>query len=279
MSTEARDEYLEILTKPSSVELSESGISHSVRFTFLGVTLLIGGPFVSIIVHYAIGDPFSILLFMFSLLSGLILWFLGVLTVGDTLKVMRLKLAAHMLRSLSLHAVLAYDRGSSEAMKRVIKAEQEEKGFIVRAFRAIGVNVEQAFILGALQGAMRASEMPYIMVYRNGILDGASATLVSYVTAATIRSTTFIVALILLGLVMFIVSILADPILVYTTARTLRNHAKRENEIRRALGLAETPAEAPGIGGLIVSLLTLGLYLPVYARNLEKSITTHILTH
>jgi hypothetical protein len=182
-------------------------------------------------------------------LIGGLLGFIGFIAILNTLKVERLKLATHMLRSLSLHAVLAYDKGGVEAVRRVAEAEQKEKGFVVRAFRAAGTNIEQAFAASALEGARRTSEPPYILVYRNGILD-APSTLVANLTARTIGATIGILAFIILGLVMLVVGILLGSIVIYTTARTLRNHGKRENEVRRVLGLPETLTEAPGVGGL-----------------------------
>jgi len=49
-----------------------------------------------------------------------------------------------MLRSLSLHALMANEKGNDEALRMLGEAEHRERSFIVRSFRAAGVNVEQA---------------------------------------------------------------------------------------------------------------------------------------
>ena len=47
--------------------------------------------------------------------------------MSDALKVERLRLAAHMLRSKSLHAVLASEKGNDEALRLVSEMEARER--------------------------------------------------------------------------------------------------------------------------------------------------------
>jgi len=132
----------------------------------------------------------------------------------------------------------------------LIDVERKESGFIIRAFRATGVNVEQCFVRGVVEGIEKSSEPPYILIYRNGILDVPS-TLVANLTTRMASAGIALLVFILLGVIMLMITIIMTPILVYTTGRALRKHAVRENNVRRALGLPETPEEAPGIGGSI----------------------------
>jgi len=54
--------------------------------------------------------------------------------LSDALKVERLRLAAHMLRNISLHSVLASEKGNNEALRLVSEMEARERGFITRTF-------------------------------------------------------------------------------------------------------------------------------------------------
>ncbi len=103
--------------------------------------------------------------------------------------------------------------------------------------------------------------------------------MVANITARTAGAIISLFALILLGLIMLVIGVLMGSIFVYTTARTLKNHAEMENRVRRLLGLDPVPANAPGVGGLIASIITGGLYLPLYARSLTSSINLHITSH
>ena len=261
----------EILAKPSPVELYRSRLSGSAWLLFLGVVAVAGG-----IAYYNISENWVAILVAWFL--GGILGYLGFLAITNALKVERLRLAAHMLRSLSLHALMANEKGNDEALRMLGEAEHRERSFIVRAFRAAGVDVEQTFLESTIEGIRKGSEPPYILVYRNGVLD-APATLTANLTARTAGVVIGIFAFILLGLVMLAVGIIIDSIFIYTTSRTLKKHAQLENRVRRQLGLREVPAEGPGAGGLIVSILTGGLYLPIYAKKLTESLDAHIATH
>ncbi len=105
---------------------------------------------------------------------------------SNTLKVERLRLATHMLRSISLHAVLASERSNSEALRLVSKMEARERGFITRMFRATGVDVTGAFMESTLKGVEKMAQPPYILVHRNCVLD-APSTLVVNLTARTLK--------------------------------------------------------------------------------------------
>ena len=257
-----------ILSKPSPVELYRSGLSGSAWLLFLGIAVIIAS-----IVYYNVSKSRAAVLIAWFI--GGILGFIGYLAITNALKVERLRLAAHMLRSLSLHAKVAAEKGGSEALRLVEEAERRERGFIVRTFRAAGADVEQAFAQGVLDGIRKGAEPPYILVYRNGVLD-APSTLAANLTARTAGAVFSLLAFMILGLVMLFVGVLLGSLLIYTTARTLKGHATLENRLRRALGLPEVPAEAPGAGGLIASILTLGLYLPIYARSLTASLDAHV---
>lgn len=266
--------YQSELSRPSPVEAYSSGISGSAWLLFIGAVLVIGSIWY-LIANPGLGGVFAVLGAW--IIAG-VLGFIGFVAISNSLKVERLRLAAHMLRSLSLHAVLAYQKNSNEALQLVGEAEHREKGFIIRMFRAAGANVEQAFAEGVVDGIRRASEPPYILVYRNGVLD-APSTLIANLTARGFGAAFGVIAFILLGLVMLAVSIILSAVLIYTTGRALRAHATRENKVREILGLPRVPTEAPGIGGLVASILTAGLYLPMYARKLAKNIDMHIHTH
>ncbi len=54
----------------------------------------------------------------------------------NALKIERLRLAVHMLRSLSMHAALASEKGSEEAMRVLSEAAEKEAGFIERVFQS-----------------------------------------------------------------------------------------------------------------------------------------------
>jgi len=110
------------------------------------------------------------------------------------------------------------------------------------------------------------------------VLD-APSTLVANVTARTAGAIISLFAFILLGLILLVIGVLMGSIFVYTTARTLKKHAEMENRVRRLLGLDPVPANAPGVGGLIASIITDGLYLPLYARGLTNSIDSHVTSH
>ncbi|MCE4627951.1 MAG: hypothetical protein F7C34_02215 [Desulfurococcales archaeon] len=87
--------------------------------------------------------------------------------IGRSLRIERLRLAVHMLRSQALHARLAVESGNPEAERLVReKMEREERGFITRAFRAANVNIEEAFVSGALDSIKREAEPPYVLIYR-----------------------------------------------------------------------------------------------------------------
>ena len=111
-----------------------------------------------------------------------------------------------------------------------------------------------------LKGVEKAAQPPYILVYSNGVLD-APSTLVANATARTAGAVISLFAFILFGLILLVIGMLMRSIFVYTTARTLKNHAEMENRVRRLLGLDPVPANAPGVGGLIASIITSELYL------------------
>ncbi len=252
-------------------------MSGSAWLLFIGIATIIGS-----IVYYNVALRSNIWgglgILLGAWVVGGIMGYIGFLALTNALKIERLRLAAHMLRSLSLHAAIASEKNNEKALHIISEAERKEADFIARAFRAAGVNVEQAFVQGAVESVKRGTEPPYILVYRNGVLD-APATLVANLTARTAGAILGIFAFILLGLIMLAIGIIVGSVFVYTTARTLKKHAVIENRIRRLLGLKEVPVEGPGLGGLIASILTGGLYLPIYARNLTEGINSHILTH
>jgi hypothetical protein len=272
----------DVLSKPSRVELYRSGVSGSAWLLFMGSLVIIGGVLYwhssYAVQKNAINALSGLGILLGAWILGGILGFIGYLAVANGLKIERLRLAAHMLRSLNLHALLAHERNNEEALRLVSEAERREMGFIVRSFRAAGADVEQVFVEGVVDGIRRGSEPPYILIYRNGVLD-APSTLIANLTARTAGAVVGLLAFMFLGLIMLVIGILAGSILVYTTGRALKNHAKRENKVRKMLGLPETPVKGPSIGGLIASILTAGLYLPIYARGLTKSIDSHIITH
>lgn len=267
----------DILSQPSKVELYESGLSGSAWLLFIGVIIIVGGGALAIATSN--GDALSALgTLIGAWIIGGILGYAGYLAISNALKIERLRLAAHMLRSISLHATLAEQKGNKEALELIQKMAKREKGFITRTFRAAGANVEEAFVEGAIRGIKEKTEPPYILVYRNGVLDTPS-TLAANLTARTAGTALGALAFIFLGIILLAVAVIIGSIIAYTTANTLRNHAKLENKIRRLLGLEEKPADAPGAGGLIASILTGGLYLPIYTRKLTDSITAHVTSH
>jgi len=263
------EELLEELLKPSPLELHSSGLSRAAWLIFIGVVLFIGALIGSII------EPSSalFLLFMGWLLAGLS-GLAGYANIVSTLRFERLKLAAHMFRSMNLYAYIAMKRGNREALLLLSDVGREEYGFVIGAFRATGVNAEQ-YVQDTFKTAEKVFEPPYILVYRSGILD-VPATLMTHYTLRGISSLLALFAFILFGLLMLMGTIIGAPILIYLTGRALRNHAIRENKVRRALGLPETPEEAPDIRGLLLSILSAGLYLPIYARKLARSVDGHI---
>ncbi len=101
---------------------------------------------------------------------GGILGFIGFYALSNALKVERLRLAAHMLRSISLHTVLVSEKGNGEALRLASEMEAKERGFITRAFRAAGVDVTGVFMESTLKGVEKAAQPPYILVYRNGCI-------------------------------------------------------------------------------------------------------------
>ena len=269
----SEENVLSILSKPSGLELYSSGLSGSAWLLFVGVAVIIGS-----IIYYNVApdNPWGVVLGAW--VVGGILGFIGFYALSNALKVERLRLAAHMLRSISLHTALASEKGNSEALRLVGEMEKEERSFIARMFRAAGVDVTSAFMQSTLEGVERVTQPPYILIYRNGVLD-APSTLVANVTARTAGAIMFAFAFILLGLIMLAIGVLIGSIFVYTTARALKKHAEVENKIRQLLGLNPVPAKAPGIGGLIASIITGGLYIPLYARSLTSSIDSHIASH
>ena len=193
----------------------------------------------------------------------------------DCFRVERLRLAAHMLRSQALYAKLALENGNPEAERLVAEMEQAERGFIIRAFRAANISVEEAFASSALEGIRRGSEPPYIVVYRNGLLD-APSTLAANMAGRAAASAFSLLAFIFLGLIMLLVSIIATPIIVYTTGRALSKHAAVGEEGERDAGHSTSFQQCSQHWGLVASILTLRLYLPIYAGTLVRGVDTHV---
>jgi len=264
------EELLEELLKPSPLELHSTGLSRATWLIFIGVVLFIGALIDSITRPSSDLSP----LFVGWLLAG-IFGLAGYVKIMSTLKFERLKLAAHMFRSMNLYAYIAMKQGNREALLLLSDVGREEYGFVIGAFRDAGINTEQYFVQDAIKNMEKLSEPPYILVYRSGILD-VPATLMTHYTLRGVTSLLALLALILFGLLMLMTTIIGAPIFIYLTGRTLRNHAIRENKVRRALGLPETPEEAPDIRGLLLSILSAGLYLPIYARKLARSVDEHI---
>lgn len=153
-------------------------------------------------------------------------------------------------------------------------------------FEAASIGVS-AFVTGAQDAARKGSEPPYILIYKTGVLDKPSSALVNFIVK-TVWVIILVLVFLLLGLStltigVFVSSILVGvfsaPLFIYAIARKLRSHAELENKIRKSLGLSYVPKDAPGLGALIASILTGGLYLPIYAKKLVKSVNKHISTH
>jgi hypothetical protein len=250
------------------LETYRSGLGGSAWLLFLGVVVIVGS-----LVLYGRNNSLGVLLGGW--IIGGLLGYIGYMAIIRSLKIERLRLAAHMLRSQTLHAKMAVEHGNPEAERLVAEMEREERGFITRAFRAANVNVEEAFVSSTIDSIKKGSEPPYIVVYRNGVFD-APSTLIANITGQAASAVFALMAFVLLGLIMLAVGVLITPIIVYTTARTLSKHANRENRIRQILGLQQVPSNAPGAGGLLLSIITLGLYLPLYASSLTKSIDNHV---
>ena len=114
-----------------------------------------------------------------------------------------------------------------------------------------------------------------MLIYRNGMLD-APSTLIANIGSQAAASAAALIMFVFMGLILLLASIILTPIIVFTTSRALSKHAERENRLRRLLGLPEVPSAAPGARGLLASILTLGLYLPMYARSLTSAIDEHV---
>ncbi len=207
---------------------------------------------------------------------GGILGYIGYAAILRGLVIERLRLAAHMLRSHTLHAKVVLEGNNHEAIDLIVEVEHKEKGFVKRAFRVANVNVGEAFLTGALDGISRNADPPCVIIYRNGILD-APSTITANITGPLISSAAAVIMFLLFGFIMLIVAAIFAPIFIYTTARTLRKHANMENKPRKSLGLPPVPSESPGISGLILSIFSLGLYIPLYARSLTESIDAYVL--
>ncbi len=263
-----QDNEIDILTKPSQLELYESEFGGSAWILFIGILAFLGG--IALSDHGNDIGPILAGWFIRGLMG-----YIGYVGISNSIKIERLRLAAHMLRSHALHARLANEKGDREAERLVVEMEKAERGFIKRAFRAASSKMEEAFVNSALDGIGNKGELPYIVVYRNGMLD-APSTIIHNMTAGALNSIMSLLAFLILGTILLAITVIIAPIVIFLTARALSKHVQRENEVRRILGLHPVTAEAPGIGGLLASILTLGLYIPFYAKSLVKSIDSHV---
>jgi len=267
----------ELLSKPSPLELNKTGLSGATWIIFAGTAVILG-TFIGIILVNN-DDSRMLVLIAGWLLAGII-GFIGYVAIFNTLMAERLRLAAHMYRSLNLHAYIAARQGNKEALQMLRDVEREESRFVTRALRAAKDNVGEVFAASVVDSIEKTANPPYILVYQNGILDVPSTLALNF-TSSMLSSMIALLAFILLGLLMLVIAIILVPILIYTTGKTLQKHIARENSVRRVLGLKETETteKAPTIAGLVVSILSLGLYLPIYTRKLIKGIDKHIEEH
>ncbi len=91
----------------------------------------------------------------------------------------------------------------------------------------------------------KGMEPPYILVYRNGVLDTPS-TLVANITARTAGAILAVFAFMLLGIIMLGIGILIGSIFVYTTSRALKNHASMEKPGETHTRPARDAQQGPG---------------------------------
>ncbi len=222
---------------------------------------------------------------MFMLLQMFVAWliagifgFIGYLRIIRALQVAKLKLAAHMFRVHSLYAWLAVEKGNKRAEELVEKMASREYDFVYKTFSAAGINLPVTFATNLIESAKAKSEPPYIIVYRNGVFD-APSTLVANVVARLASATVAMAMLIIFGVAMLAGGILLTAITVYSISKKLKNHILMENTIRQELGLVELPVNTPGAGGMILSILTAGFYLPIYTSSFSKALDYHITSH
>jgi hypothetical protein len=140
------------------------------------------------------------------------------------------------------------------------------------------VNIEDDIVESFIRSVERSGKGPTVVVLRGGVPDifsSAAATAAARMTAGGIA----VVGFVLMGLIFMVVLALIVPIAVYKHARDLRRYAEAENRIRRALGLQEVPVKVPSALGILVSLLTVNLYLPFYAGRFKNAIEAHMISH
>jgi len=275
VSSEATPDY-ESLTTPSPIELSRSGLSASAWLISAATIIFIASIIITALDKSSSAWMYLVMGWLFSGFLG----FVGYVAVAHTLKLERLKLGAHMFRALNLHAYLALEKNNIEAIQLLSDAESKESGFILRAFRAAGVNVEQGLVLNTIESIRRASTPPYVLIYRDGVLDVPS-TFAANVFLRGMSAFMGLFAFIILGLVMVLVTVVISSIVIYLTGRALKGHITRENAVRRVLGLPELEVakSTPSIVGLVISIVSGGIYLPLYAKKLINSIDAHIENH
>ena len=257
------------VSMPLPLELEESNVSWSAWLLFIGNLLSMIG-LLELIRENLLA---SIALMMFGGVFG----FIGFFAVFYSLRVERVKLAVHMLRSISMHAELALKKGNMDALRLIDEAWRRERGFVTRMLRLVGINPEQVFAERVINGVARF-RAPVILVHSDGMLD-LPATFTANVMGSAMASVMALFGFIVLGFIFNTVALLISPIVIYLTGRALRKHAERENKIRSLLGLPPVPSSAPRAAWILLSILTGGLLLPVFAKKLANSIDSHVLSH
>ena len=255
--------------EPLPWELEESNISWSAWLVFIGNLLTALG--VLFLLRWNFAGT------LFSMIIGGLFGFIGYFAILHSLRVERVKLAAHMLRSISMHAELASKAGNMDALRLIDNAWRKERGFVKRMLMLAGVNPEYVFAERVVSGVTKF-RVPVITVYRGGMVD-LPATFTANLMGSAMASVMALFGFIVLGFIFNTIALLAGAIVIYLTSRALRKHAERENEIRRLLGLPAVPSKAPSGAWALLSIITGGLTLPLYAKKLADSIDNHVLSH
>lgn len=294
-------EILRAEIPPSPLETEESQIVRSAAVVAIASLLTVIG-LLSRVIN---GDEYSAGSMSWLIFIGSFMGLIGFLAMVYAIRVERAKLAAHMYRSAIVHSILAALYGDDETMLSVKEMWEKEEKFVKRALGALrdidirqfaetlsaqinelmrAANAQLLESMRRLTTSMinmlnpfymltRASMTPYTLwepTFLEGIGGALSALLFAMLVFAVIM---------LIGLVSLAVTILVSPILVYMTSRAFAKHAEMENRIRAKLGLDTILTYKPRLKDVLLSIVTLGLYLPFYVWNFTKIMNEHIRSH
>ncbi|MEB3772914.1 MAG: hypothetical protein GSR82_04455, partial [Desulfurococcales archaeon] len=254
---------------------------------YLFASIIVSGYFASLGLIYVCGEIVLGDMFLEGWIIGGILAYSTYSSIMKDLAMERLRLAVHMLRNHILYAKLAIEKGNLEAERLLVKMEEADRSLIKKILREAMPHLQSKLTGSTVESIRKGLEPPSAVIYREILSSPLSKIEWDKWIGSRLVKSLLIVVFVMAGIGMLLVSLIVYSIVFYMITRDLFRHQQLESLVRESLGINSEHGNALGpirlkqriinVSLLVLSILSLGFLLPLYARFLEKRINEHLL--